>query len=250
MTERPDEPLPPKSGRGITRGRFALILAAALVAGGAVGLAGVYGMGGLARNGDASANATGPEMAVAGQSSLVDGECSSASETARRIQPLVKGEVAAFSPTLTPRRVPDLAFTDGAGKPLRLADLGGKVRLVNVWATWCAPCRKEMPALDRLQGELGGDDFGVVAVNVDTRDPQKPRDFLKETGVQHLAFYADEKAQAFQDLRSAGRGFGLPATLLVDAKGCEIGFMAGPADWAGPDALALLRAALGTAAGG
>ncbi len=253
MTERPDD-LPADTatppGRGITRGRFALIVSAALVAGVAVGLAGVYGMGGEARNAVASALPPAASSAVTGQAGEVDGECGTASETARRLQPLVRGEVAAFAPTLTPRRVPDLAFEDAAGKPMTLAALDGRLRLVNIWATWCAPCRKEMPALDKLQAELGGPDFAVVAVNVDTRDPQKPHAFLAEAGIRNLAFYADPKAQAFQDLRAAGRGFGLPTTLLVDGKGCEIGFLAGPADWAGPDALALLRAALNPAPGG
>jgi hypothetical protein len=95
---------------------------------------------------------------------------------------------------------------------------------------------------------MGGKDFSVVAVNVDTRDPAKPRTFLTENGIRNLAFYADPKAQSFQDLRAAGRGFGLPTTLLVDGKGCEIGSVAGPAEWASPDALALLRAAIETKA--
>ncbi len=117
--------------------------------------------------------------------------------------------------------------------------------LLNLWATWCVPCRAEMPTLDKLEGELGGPDFQVVAVNIDTRNPQRPKDFLKQIGVKNLAYYADPSAQAFQDLKDIGRAFGMPTTLLVDPKGCEIGTIAGPADWASNDALKLIKAALG-----
>ena len=247
MTEEPGT----ASGQEPRRGRAVLVVAGALVAGALVGFAGVYGIAGTGRNGDSVAVVS-PE---AGASVAADPECASASETARRIAPLAKGEVAAFAPTMTPRRVPDLAFQDAEGKPLRLAEVAaGEVRLVNLWATWCAPCRKEMPALDQLQGEMGGkrdgkdSDFEVVALNIDTRDPAKPKQFLGETGIKNLTFYADPKAQAFQDLRAVGRGFGLPTTLLVDGKGCEIGFVAGPAEWASPDAMALIRAAIETKA--
>ncbi|HSI39326.1 MAG TPA: TlpA disulfide reductase family protein [Xanthobacteraceae bacterium] len=208
--------------------RAYLVVAVAVAAGAAIGLAGVYGIGGWPRNG-ASAAQKG---------------CDDAVRTAERIAPLAKGELAAFAPTLEPRRAPDLAFFDAQGRATTLAGLGDGLRLVNLWATWCAPCRKEMPALDRLQATLGGKDFQVVAINVDTRDAEKPKAFLKDIGVASLAYYADPKAQSFQDLRAAGRGFGLPTTLLVDAGGCEIGFMAGPAEWSSPDALALLRAAI------
>jgi thiol-disulfide isomerase/thioredoxin len=241
MTEEPGT----TSGQEPRRGRAVLVVAGALVAGALVGFAGVYGIAGTGRNGDGVA-VVAPE---AGASVAADPECASASETARRIAPLAKGEVAAFAPTTTPRRVPDLAFQDAEGKALRLAEVAaGEVRLVNLWATWCAPCRKEMPALDQLQGEMGGKNFEVVALNIDTRDPAKPKQFLEEIGIRNLAFYADPKAQAFQDLRAVGRGFGLPTTLLVDGKGCEIGSVAGPAEWASPDALALLRAAIETKA--
>lgn len=237
MTEEPGT----AGGQEPRRGRAVLVVTGALVAGALVGLAGVYGIAGTGRNGDGVAAVA----ATTGATVPADPQCTSASETARRIAPLAKGEVAAFAPTTTPRRVPDLAFQDAAGKPLRLAEVSpGALRLVNLWATWCAPCRKEMPALDQLQAELGGKDFEVVALNIDTRDPAKPREFLTETGVRSLAFYADPKAQSFQDLRAVGRGFGLPTTLLIDGKGCEIGHLSGPAEWASPDAQALIRAAL------
>jgi thiol-disulfide isomerase/thioredoxin len=102
-----------------------------------------------------------------------------------------------------------------------------------------------MPALDALQAELGGPGFEVVAVNIDTRDADKPRTWLKEVGIGRLAYYADPTAKVFQDLKSIGRAFGMPTTLLIDPARCEIGVVAGPAEWASPDALKLVNAALG-----
>jgi thiol-disulfide isomerase/thioredoxin len=141
--------------------------------------------------------------------------------------------------------MPALAFQDAEGKPLTLEHWRGHTVLLNLWATWCVPCRKEMPALDALEQRLGGPKFEVVAVNIDTRDAEKPRAWLKEVGVQKLAFYADPTARTFQDLKSIGRAFGMPTTLLIDGQGCEIGTIAGPAEWASEDAIKLINAALG-----
>jgi hypothetical protein len=111
-----------------------------------------------------------------------------------------------------------------------------------------------MPALDALERELGGPRFEVVAVNIDTRDPEKPKAWLAETGIKDLAYYADPTAKIFQDLKLIGKAFGMPTTLLLDPAGCEIASLAGPAEWASGDALTLLRAALASdtarAAGG
>jgi len=173
-----------------------------------------------------------------------DAACQPAVQTAARIAPLVHGEVAALAVAQTPFRVPDLAFKDVAGHDRTLKDWRGRTVLVNLWATWCVPCRKEMPALDALQGDLGGANFEVVAVNIDTRDPEKPLAFLKEVGVNHLAYYSDESAKVFQDLKLAGKAFGMPTTLIVDRAGCEIGDMAGPAEWASADGVKLVSAAV------
>ncbi|MGO9396803.1 MAG: thiol:disulfide interchange protein TlpA, partial [Xanthobacteraceae bacterium] len=145
----------------------------------------------------------------------------------------------------TPFHLPDLAFKDGQGHDKTLADWRGRTVLFNLWATWCVPCRREMPALDALEGKLGGPDFAVVAVNIDTRDPQKPLAFLKEVGVTHLAYYSDPRARVFEDLKTAGKAFGMPTTLIVDRNGCEIGTMAGPAEWASDDGVKLVSAAIG-----
>ncbi|WP_186291788.1 thiol:disulfide interchange protein TlpA [Ancylobacter moscoviensis] len=261
MTERPEDTVEPAgSGSGRSGGRFALIVAAAVLLGAIAGLAGVYGIGGGGRNAvavgaDAQSAPDGgaevaqePAPAVAG---APDEACRAASDTARRIAGLARGELAAFAPTLKPTRIPDLAFLGPDGAPTTLSAVGGDgLKLVNIWATWCVPCRKEMPALDALQASLGAKGgagtpgFEVVAVNIDTRDPNKPKAFFDEIGIKNLALYADPKAQAFQDLRAVGRGFGLPTTMLIDAKGCEIGHIAGPAEWASADAVALVKAAL------
>ena len=122
--------------------------------------------------------------------------------------------------------------------------------LLNLWATWCVPCRKEMPALDALQAKLGSDKFEVVAVNIDTRNLDKPKTWLKEVGVKRLGYYADPSAKVFQDLKAIGKAFGMPTTLLVDPQGCELGTLAGPAEWASDDAVKLIEAALGKSSRG
>jgi len=144
----------------------------------------------------------------------------------------------------TPFLVPDLTFKDAEGHERKLADWRGRTVLLNLWATWCVPCRKEMPALDALQGDLGSDKFEVVAINIDTRNEEKSLAFLKDTGVKHLAFYADQSAKVFTELKQAGKAFGMPTTLIVDRNGCEIGAMAGPAEWSSPEGVKLVSAAI------
>ncbi len=144
-----------------------------------------------------------------------------------------------------PRDVPEIRFKNAEERDLTLADFRGKVVLLNIWATWCVPCRKEMPALDALQARLGGDAFEVVAVNIDTRNLDKPKAWLQEVGITKLGYYADPSAKVFQDLKAIGKAFGMPTTLLVDPQGCELGALAGPAEWASDDAVKLIEAASG-----
>jgi thiol-disulfide isomerase/thioredoxin len=205
-------------------GRLRLVSVAVAI-GILVVLAGIYGIGRL-------------------RSNPADAACQPAVNAASRIAPLVHGEVAALAVAQTPFHVPDLAFKDAQGRDKTLADWHGRTVLLNLWATWCVPCRREMPALDALQAKLGGPDFEVVAVNIDTRDPQKPLTFLKDVGVSHLAYYADQSARVFEDLKSAGKAFGMPTTIIVDRSGCEIGNMAGPAEWASDDGVKLVSAAI------
>jgi thiol-disulfide isomerase/thioredoxin len=209
------------------RGRRLAVIAAVALAGALAGLAAVYGIGGM---GGKSADAA----------------CRPAVATAQRMAPLARGEVAAVAVASEPRRLPDLAFRDAEGTERTLAAWRGRTVLFNLWATWCVPCRKEMPALDALQGRLGGPGFEVVAVNIDTREAAKPQAWLKGVGVDRLAYYADPSAKVFQDLKAVGRAFGMPTTLLIDPAGCELGYLAGPAEWASEDAVKLVEAALGT----
>jgi thiol-disulfide isomerase/thioredoxin len=213
---------------GVSRRRIPLVVAAVLI-GAAAGFAGIYGFGGLHRE--------------AG-----DPTCRGAVDLARKIAPLVHGEVAALTMATTPLKLPDLTFKDGEGKERKLSDWRGKTVLVNLWATWCVPCRKEMPALDGLQAKLGGPNFQVVAINIDTRDPEKPKKFLTDAGLTRLGYFTDENAKVFQDLKSIGRALGMPTSVLVDPKGCEIGTIAGPAEWNSDDAIKLITAALAPAA--
>ena len=172
-------------------------------------------------------------------------ECRAAKPVAERLKPLARGEVAAVNVAAEPKPLPDLIFNDPEGRPTSLSALKGRTVLLNLWATWCVPCRQEMPALDRLQGELGGPAFEVVAVNIDTRNLDKPKAWLKDAGVARLAYYADPQAKVFQDLRQIGKAVGMPTTILVDPAGCELAHLSGPAEWASEDALRLVRAALG-----
>jgi thiol-disulfide isomerase/thioredoxin len=170
--------------------------------------------------------------------------CAPAVAAASRLAPLAQGEVAALAVARAPFRVPDLAFRDAQGRERKLSDWRGRTVLLNLWATWCVPCRKEMPALDALQAAVGGDKFEVVAINIDTRDPEKPLAFLKDAGVKHLAYYVDQSAKAFTELKMAGKAFGMPTTLFLDPSGCEIGEMAGPAEWNSADGVKLVSAAI------
>src|ERR1700757_2877472 len=148
--------------------RIPYVIGAVLV-GAVIGYAAVYGFGSL------------KHTAVAG-----DSACAGAVDLARKLEPLAHGEVAALTMATAPLKLPDLAFEDGDGKPRKLSEWRGRTVLVNLWATWCLPCRREMPALESLQERLKGQNFEVVAINIDTRDLDKPRKFLKEANLTRL----------------------------------------------------------------
>src|SRR3954454_11881954 len=131
--------------RRTAMGRIPLAIGAVLI-GALIGFAGVYGIGGLNR------------------SPTSDPACRGAVDLARKLAPLAHGEVAALTMATAPLRLPDLAFQDAEGKAKKLSDWRGRTLLVNLWATWCVPCRKEMPALESLQTRLGGPNFEVVAI--------------------------------------------------------------------------------------
>lgn len=173
-----------------------------------------------------------------------DQTCAGKAARAKTLASAAVGEVAAMLPADPPQSLKGLAFTGPDGKPMTLADRAGKTLLVNLWATWCAPCRAEMPALDALQKEMGGDRFEVVAINIDTGDDTKPKKFLAETGVAALGYYRDASMGVFDELKKRALALGLPVTLLVDPEGCLLANMNGPAEWSSDDAKKLIGMAL------
>jgi len=168
------------------------------------------------------------------------GACAAAAKTAAAIAPLAKGEVAAMAIATEPEPMPDLIFNGPDGQPKHLADFKGKTLLLNLWATWCVPCRSEMGALDRLQQAAGSDAFQVVAINIDTSRLDRPRALLAEIGVKALTYYADPKADVFFQLKQNGQVTGLPTTFLIDPAGCAVGLMSGPAAWDSGEGRALV----------
>lgn len=136
-----------------------------------------------------------------------------------------------------PKPIASIAFEDGQGRPRSLAEFRGKVVLLNIWATWCGPCRREMPSLDRLQGLLGGSDFEVVALSIDRAGLEVVRRFYTDVGIRNLAIYIDSSSRATRELSTVG----VPATLLVDRDGRELGRLIGPAEWDAPDIVQLLK---------
>lgn len=211
----------PASGRGKILGFVAL-------AGAAAGLAAVFVINGASLGGTSSG-----------------GRCEASSQLASHIAPLVEGSIASLQVSGTASDVSGLSFKSADGQAFSMADFKGKVVLLNLWATWCAPCRKEMPDLDHLQAELGGDDFEVVTVSIDRSAPAVARKFFDEIELKHLTLYYDESMQIFQDLKGQGMAFGMPTTLVVDKNGCSLGHMAGPAPWSDQTAQTMLKAVIG-----
>ena len=155
--------------------------------------------------------------------------------------PLSQGEMIKFVFKREPEAVGEIAFVDGTGAPKTLADFKGRVVLLNVWATWCVPCRKEMPALDRLQKELGSDKFEVVALSVDRGGVEASRKFLDSIGVSSLKLYVDPTGKMSSPLKIIG----MPTTLLLNADGREVGRLTGEAVWDSDDAKKLIKAVTG-----
>lgn len=139
----------------------------------------------------------------------------------------------------TPKPVAAIAFADEKGNARSLADFRGKTVLLNIWATWCVPCRKEMPSLDRLQAALGGADFEVVPLSIDRAGLGIVRKFYAEVGLRNLAIYLDSTRTVTRELGTMG----IPATLLIDREGREIGRLIGPAEWDAPQIVQFLKQA-------
>ena len=151
--------------------------------------------------------------------------------------PAFRGTLGPFVTHATPVAVPALSFVDASGKTLSLDDFKGKVVLLNLWATWCAPCVEEMPALDRLQQALGGDGFMVLALAMDRQGRPLVEPFLEKLGVKNLPMYLDTSGNATRLLKARG----LPTTVLIGRDGKELGRLEGSAVWDSAQAASFLR---------
>jgi len=179
-----------------------------------------------------------------GETAAAD-QCGTAKDRAAALTPFTRGQVAAMSVPPAPISLKDVSFKGSDGQPLSIGSFAGKTVLLNVWATWCVPCREEMPALNALEKSVGNDKFEVVAVNIDTGDEEKPKAFRTEYAIDKLGYYHDNTMGVFNVLKKQGLAFGLPVTLLIDDKGCLLSAMNGPAVWDSDDAKKLVKAAAG-----
>lgn len=136
-----------------------------------------------------------------------------------------------------PQVLPATAFSDEKGTSRTLKDFAGRVLVINFWATWCEPCIREMPSLDALEASLGGEKFGVVAINQDKNGAEVAKPFLDEHGWSHLLLYTDPRSQAVRDMAVRG----LPTSLIVDGKGREVARLEGATTWDSPEIVASLQ---------
>ncbi|MEQ9634936.1 MAG: TlpA disulfide reductase family protein [Devosia marina] len=174
-------------------------------------------------------------------------ECPVQQAAAQIIDAAAVGELAALNGTGEGRGYADMAFNDASGTPMSIADFSGKALLVNFWASWCVPCREEMPALDAIATEYNSDRFMVLPINLDIGESglEKAQDFLDEGQFANLPLYADNTFAAFERLKREAVAIGLPATLLLDPEGCELAVLQGPAEWHSDDGKAVVEALIG-----
>lgn len=177
-------------------------------------------------------------------------ECPVQDDAAAAIGEAATGELAALNGTGEGRGYKTLAFKDAAGADLTIADFKGRALLVNFWASWCVPCREEMPALDALATKYNSDEFMVLPINLDIGSGglEKAQAFLDENQFANLPLYADNSFAAFERLKQEAVAIGLPATLLLDQNGCELAVLQGPAEWNTPDGERVIAALLGLGA--
>ncbi|MGV3491625.1 MAG: TlpA family protein disulfide reductase [Devosia sp.] len=174
-------------------------------------------------------------------------QCDAQVVRAAKIDSVATGLLAAVQGTGEGRGYADLAFTDAEGKPVTIADFAGKKLLVNFWASWCIPCREEMPALKEIADTYNSDAFMMLPINLDIGSDglDKARKFLADEGLESLPLYADSTFDAFKRLQQEAVAVGLPATLLLDEKGCELAVLQGPAEWASERGKAVVEALIG-----
>jgi len=190
-------------------------------------------------------------VAIAGWFFIANGatarECPVQADEALAIDAAAVGELAALNGTGEGRGYSTLAFKDASGKDMTIADFKGKALLVNFWASWCVPCREEMPALDAIATKYNSDRFMVLPINLDIGADGlgKAQGFLDENSFANLPLYADNSFAAFDRLKQEAVAIGLPATLVLDENGCELGVLQGPAEWNTPDGEAVIEALLG-----
>lgn len=170
-------------------------------------------------------------------------ECPVQDEQAAAIEEAATGELAALNGTGEGRGYATLAFKDAAGTAMTIADFKGKALLVNFWASWCVPCREEMPALDAIATKYNSDAFMVLPINLDigANGLEKAQGFLDENDFANLPLFADNSFAAFERLKQQAVAVGLPATLVLDENGCELAVLQGPAEWNTPDGEAVIE---------
>ncbi|MCP8882636.1 TlpA family protein disulfide reductase [Devosia sp. XJ19-1] len=174
-------------------------------------------------------------------------ECPVQAAAAQIIDAAAVGELAALNGTGEGRGYSDMAFKDAAGTQMSVADFAGKALLVNFWASWCVPCREEMPALDAIATEFNSEKFMVLPINLDigASGLEKAQAFLDEGQFANLPLFADNTFAAFERLKREAVAIGLPATLLLDPEGCELAVLQGPAEWHSDDGRAVIEALIG-----
>ena len=170
-------------------------------------------------------------------------ECPVQEEAATAIDTAARGELAGLNGTGEGRGYATMAFKDASGADMTIADFQGKALLVNFWASWCVPCREEMPALDALATKYNSYDFMVLPINLDIGEGglEKAQEFLDENAFANLELYADNSFAAFERLKQQAVAVGLPVTLVLDKNGCELGVLQGPAEWQTPDGEAVVE---------
>ncbi|MEM6849322.1 MAG: TlpA disulfide reductase family protein [Pseudomonadota bacterium] len=170
-------------------------------------------------------------------------QCRASAAIGEAVAPLAVGAMQALE-TFDPVDVSELPFDTTRGTETTIAELPEEVSVFNLWATWCAPCREEMPHLAALQEARGGQGMNVVAVSIDNNDRNRPEAFLAETNATALAYYREPTLRLFNSLRAAGLVVGMPTTLLVGPDGCTSASLAGAADWGSEEAIAVVDAAV------